>query len=240
MLSTIVVPLDGSDFAAHALVHATALAGSSGTKLVLMRVLPEHGRGSGIDAMEAARSALSLDAEALRAAGPPVDVVVRRARPIHPDDVARAVADLARNVYADEVARAITDLADEQQAELIVMSTHVRSGLGRWAYGRVPDSVLAHASTPVLLLPPHAERPLPTDRPLRLLVPFDGSALAERAIEAAERLVGSPDAVLVPLRVVVPLPYPLYGPGYAYLPRTRMPNARRRGSTSGQRLTDSR
>ena len=45
MLSTIIVPLDGSDFAARALPHATALARSSGAKLVLMRVLPEHGPG---------------------------------------------------------------------------------------------------------------------------------------------------------------------------------------------------
>ena len=43
MLSTIIVPLDGSDFAARALPHATALARSSGAKPVLMRVLPEHG-----------------------------------------------------------------------------------------------------------------------------------------------------------------------------------------------------
>ena len=63
--------------------------------------------------MEAARASLSLDAEALRAARLPVDIIVRRARPIHPDDVARAIADLARNVYADEVARAITDLAEQ-------------------------------------------------------------------------------------------------------------------------------
>jgi nucleotide-binding universal stress UspA family protein len=43
MLSTIIVPLDGSSFAARALPHATALARSSGAKLVLVRVLPEHG-----------------------------------------------------------------------------------------------------------------------------------------------------------------------------------------------------
>ena len=218
MLSTIIVPLDGSDFAARALPHAKALARSSGAKPVLMRVLPEHGPGSSVDAMEAARAALSLDAEALRAAGLPVDVTVRRTRPIHPDDVARAIADLARNVYADEVARTITDLADEQRAELIIMSTHLRSGLGQWAYGSVPDSVLQQSSIPVLLVPPRAERPLPTDRPLRLLVSLDGSELAEEAIEAAELLIGARGAELVLLRVVEPPPYPLYGPGYAYVP----------------------
>jgi nucleotide-binding universal stress UspA family protein len=183
-----------------------------------MRVLPEHGPGSSVDAMEAARAALSLHADALTAAGLPVDVAVRRARPIHPDDVTRAVAELARNVYADEVARAIADLANEQRAEVIVLSTHGRSGLGRWAYGSVPHSVLQQSSTPVLLLPPHAERPLPAERPLRLLVALDGSELAEQAIQAAELLVGARGTELALLRVVDKSPYPLYGPGYAFLP----------------------
>jgi nucleotide-binding universal stress UspA family protein len=218
MLSTIVVPLDGSDVAARALPHATALATSSGARLVLTRVLPEYGPGSSVHATEAARAALSLDADALRAAGLPVDVVVHRSRSILSDNVARAIADLARNVYADEVARAITDLADEQRAELIVLSIHGRSGFGRWLYGSVPDSVLQRSSTPVLLVPPDAERPLPTDRPLRLLVPLDGSELAEQAIEATELLAAGRGVEPVLLRVVDQPPYPLYGPGYAYLP----------------------
>lgn len=218
MLSTMIVPLDGSDFAARVLSHAAVLARSSSAKLGLMRVLPEHGPGSNAEAMEGARAALSLHAEALMAGGIPVDVFVRQARSIHPDDVSRAIADLARNVYADEVARAITDLADEQRAELIVLSIHGRSGLGRWLYGSVPDSVLQQSTTPVLLVPPHVERPLPTDRPLRLLVPLDGSELAEQAIEAANLLVGPGGTELMLLRVVDQPPYPLYGPGYAYLP----------------------
>lgn len=216
MLSTIIVPLDGSDFAARALPHATALARSSGAKLVLVRVLPDHGPGSAVDVMETTRATLRLDAEALRATGLPVDAVVRRARPVHADDVMRAITDLGRAVYAEEVARAIADFADEQRGDLIVMSTHGRSGLGRWVYGSVPDSVLRQSTTPVLLVPPPAERPLPTDRPLRLLVALDGSDLAEVAIEVAELVAGSLDAELVLLRVAEPPPYPLYGPEYAY------------------------
>jgi nucleotide-binding universal stress UspA family protein len=116
------------------------------------------------------------------------------------------------------VARAITELADERRAELIVMSTHGRSGIGRWLYGSVADSVLRQSAIPVLLVPPHAERPLPTDRQLRLLVPLDGSELAEEAIETTERLAGSLNAELLLLSIVEPPPYPLYGDGYTYIP----------------------
>ncbi len=123
-----------------------------------------------------------------------------------------------RPVHADEVARAITAIADELRAGLIVMSTHGRSGLGRWLYGSVTDYVLRETAIPILLVPLHADRSLPTDRRLRVLVPLDGPELAEEAIGTADLLAGSLDAELIVLRVVEPRSYPLYGDGYTYLP----------------------
>ena len=112
-------------------------------------------------------------------------------------------------VHADDVARAIAEVAVEEQAELIVMSTHGRGGLGRWVYGSVADSVLQRSTTPVLLVPPHVDSPLPTDRRLHVLVPLDGSELAEEAIETADLLAGTFDAELTLLQVVEPPSYPL-------------------------------
>ena len=202
MLSTIIVPLDGSDFAARALPHATALARSSGAKLVLVRVLTHRASGSAADEMEAIRAALNVDADAIRADGMRVETIMRRVHPVHADDVARAIA----------------EIADDQQAELIVMSTHGRSGLGRWVYGSVADSVLQQSTTPVLLVSPHVDSLPPTDRRLRVLVPLDGSQLAEEAIEAADLLTGALDTELTVLQVVETPTYPLYGDGYAYVP----------------------
>jgi nucleotide-binding universal stress UspA family protein len=147
--------------------------------------------------MAAIQAALNLDAEAIRAVGLRVETIVRR---IHP-------------VRADDVARVIAEVADEQQAELIVMSTHVRGGPGRWVYGSVADSVLQRSTTPVLLVSPHVDRPLPTDRRLRVLVPLDGSELAEEAIETADLLGEALDAELTLLQVVELPSYPLH-----YLP----------------------
>jgi len=67
-------------------------------------------------------------------------------------------------------------------------------------------------------VPPHAERTLRIDRRLRLLVPLDGSELAEEAIKTTEGLAESLDAELILLHVVEPPPYPLHGDGYAYVP----------------------
>jgi nucleotide-binding universal stress UspA family protein len=202
MLTTIVVPLDGSDFAARAVPYATALARSADAKLTLLRVLPHRAAGSAVDELDAIQATLELDANAARADGLRAEAVVRRIRPLQADDVARAIA----------------TFADEEHASLIVMSTHGRSGIGRWVYGSVADSVLRQSQTPVLLVPPHAERPLPADRRLRLLVPLDGSELAEEAIESVDALAGSFGAEITVLRVVEPPTYPLYGGGYGYLP----------------------
>jgi nucleotide-binding universal stress UspA family protein len=46
----------------------------------------------------------------------------------------------------------IIDYARLKRADLIVMSTHGRSGLGRWAFGSVADKVLRGANRPVLLV----------------------------------------------------------------------------------------
>jgi nucleotide-binding universal stress UspA family protein len=170
--------------------------------VVLLRVLPHRAPGSATDELGAIQASLDLDAGTLRAGGLDVETVVQRIRPVH----------------ADDVARAIIATADEQRAGLIVMSTHGRSGFGRWLYGSVTDRVLHLTSTPILLVPPHAGRPLPTDQPIRLLVPLDGSELAEEAIRSAELLAGATGAELILLRVVEPPTYPLYGDGYAYIP----------------------
>jgi nucleotide-binding universal stress UspA family protein len=51
-----------------------------------------------------------------------------------------------------QVPAEIIDVAKEKGADLIVMSTHGRSGFTRWFVGSVALRVLTHAETPILLL----------------------------------------------------------------------------------------
>jgi universal stress protein A len=44
------------------------------------------------------------------------------------------------------------DVAAEEKVDLIVMSTHGRSGLSQWVYGSVANKVLQHAPCPVFLV----------------------------------------------------------------------------------------
>jgi nucleotide-binding universal stress UspA family protein len=85
-------------------------------------------------------------------------------------------------------------------------------------YGSVADDILRRADVPVLLIPPTIDHTWPTDRPLTILVPLDGSELAEEALRSAELLADLPGARLHLLRVIEPPPYPLAGEGDVYVP----------------------
>jgi len=57
-----------------------------------------------------------------------------------------------REVPAGNVAEAIVDYANKNNFDLLVMATHGRSGLGRWALGSIADKVLSGANSPILLV----------------------------------------------------------------------------------------
>jgi nucleotide-binding universal stress UspA family protein len=55
-------------------------------------------------------------------------------------------------VSTGNAASEIVKTANEINADVIAMSTHGRSGLGRWAFGSVTDRVLHEASVPILMI----------------------------------------------------------------------------------------
>jgi nucleotide-binding universal stress UspA family protein len=122
--------------------------------------------------------------------------------------------------YWEEAARAIRDIAMERHVESIVMASHGRGGLGRWLWGSVSDMVMRTTQTPLILVPAACESVWPTDRAPRILVPLDGSSLAEQTLGPAAALAESLQAELHLLRVVevVDAVYPAYGGVIAMLP----------------------
>jgi nucleotide-binding universal stress UspA family protein len=51
-----------------------------------------------------------------------------------------------------DAAHQIIEVGKEIGADLVIMSTHGRSGLGRWVFGSVAEKVLRHGETPLLLV----------------------------------------------------------------------------------------
>lgn len=75
-------------------------------------------------------------------------------------------------------------IASAGDAELIVMTTHGRGAGGRALFGSVADRVARHAPVPTLLVRGHGASAGPP-RVARVIVPLDGSALADRALPVA-------------------------------------------------------
>jgi len=140
MYKRIVVPLDGSKLAEQALPHAVAHAEKFGAELVLLQVL-EPLPDASFSAPVAVRSAEQKSAELA------LDYMEGVAAMIRPQGIALRVEQIQGRPYVE-----IVRYADEQDADLIVMSTRGHSGFSRWLLGSVADRVVRGATVPVLLV----------------------------------------------------------------------------------------
>jgi len=103
--------------------------------------------------------------------------------------------------------------AEEKKADLIVLGTHGRRGLGRWVLGSVAEEVLRLADCPVLTVKEQAE-PKPPARFRHILVPIDFSPCSLRALTLARQLAGRFGSRLTLLHVVEQVVLPsFYIPG---------------------------
>ncbi len=128
----ILVPLDGSTLALQALPIASALAQAAGAEVVLLDVLPQ--------------SALVGEEFATSNAGWAGRYLNEAAHTL-PHDIASDTV-----VSSGNVGEGIVREAVERDCDLIVMTTHGRSGFSRMRLGSVADQVLVHAPMPLLLL----------------------------------------------------------------------------------------
>ncbi|MCY1018385.1 universal stress protein [Pyxidicoccus sp. MSG2] len=81
-------------------------------------------------------------------------------------------------------------VAHARGADLVVVGTHARGGLGRLWHGSVSAGVLRHAEQSVACVPPSLREPRPAVAPRSVLVPVDFSEASARAISQARSLVG--------------------------------------------------
>jgi nucleotide-binding universal stress UspA family protein len=135
-LDRILVPLDGSPLGEAALAPAVSLAGA-GTTVMLLRAAEAHTL-LGTDPTDAQVEVVHEAEEYL------AEVAARLKR--------QGVKNVQTSVWYGPAAAAIVDAARLRKADLIVMSTHGRSGLGRLILGSVAESVLRGTMTPIMLL----------------------------------------------------------------------------------------
>lgn len=103
-------------------------------------------------------------------------------------------------LYGD-AAQAISDVSTKESCDLIAMMTHGRTGFSRWMLGSVADRLLRTADQPILLV----RADLAASEPYvvkHILLPLDGSELAEQALPLAEKMARQTDANVVMLHVL--------------------------------------
>jgi nucleotide-binding universal stress UspA family protein len=150
--TTMLVPLDGSELAESVLPHVEVLAkqwGPEEVDVVLLRVCEpvvvpsDYPPTAGLtwkehEEREIARPRTECE-EYLAGVQKRLEGLGLRVRSV-----------ALQGKPADEIA----DYANKNPVDLIVMSTHGRSGIGRWAYGSVADRVLLGVSSPIFLIRP--------------------------------------------------------------------------------------
>ncbi|HLZ68781.1 MAG TPA: universal stress protein [Dehalococcoidia bacterium] len=227
----ILVCLDGSGVAEAVLPLAMAIARGTGQKLVLLAVVEADPRlaptsdGDREAAAQQRRQALE-------------QYLIRSERRLREDGLQVATA-LMWGDPAGEIQGAATAL----NASLIAMATHGRGELARWALGSVADDVASRGNRPVLLANrwfqnrrsgaiahlqagtragfetmskyDGGERQAPASIQ-RILVPLDGTALAEAALAPATELARALGARLLLARVVQE--YASWTPGHGHVP----------------------
>jgi nucleotide-binding universal stress UspA family protein len=183
----VLVALDGSPAAERALSLAIELARAADSWLVLV----------GADGDTTPIGGTGADDGATVARPAPVDLGAseRRAR--------AAGVDAERRVVRGDAADALLDLAAAGAAAFVVPYHGRRRGW--WSFRRsAAELLLREAPAPVLFVPAAWSGAPVGDRIGRLLVPLDGSALAEEALGVAVGLARSAPAELILLRVARP------------------------------------
>lgn len=200
MYTWILVPHDGSDFGDRALPLAVSLARRSKAMLELVHIHEPYIYASGAPAFDR-----RLDDE-LRAK-------MRHRLENTRERVAQYLGHevlLAR--MEGPVARTLEKHVADSGADLVVMTTHGRGGMSRIWLGSVADHMTRHSPVPVLFVRPSTAAVTWREGtlPRRIVIPLDGSELAETILDHAVILATPGETELALIQVVVPLAAPSY------------------------------
>lgn len=143
MYKRILVPLDGSKLSEAVLPHVEEIAKGLNCEIVLLHVVP-------------------LPVPVFDTPASPFDHNLLRdqeneAKRYLKEMCAKLELEEARVTYLvreGDVTQVILETAQDQQADLIAMSTHGRSGAMRWLLGSVTDRIVRNSPIPVLAIRP--------------------------------------------------------------------------------------
>ena len=146
MQKKILLPLDGSPTAEEIIPHIEEFAAGLKAKVILFQVLPRgyQPRNSYVplpeNALETNKAGVAayLNSVGSRLKEKGIEISIGEA--------------LSTKIDFGNAANAILQFAGQIQADLVAMTTHGRSGVGRWVMGSVAERILQEGNTPLLLV----------------------------------------------------------------------------------------
>ena len=201
MFREILVPLDGSPLAEHALPFAVSIAMKTGATVhvVLVHVPDAYGEYAAPHSDDFDMEAKAREKAYLDALGGRLAKAFKGTIQIH------HLEGIVQETLVEEVA--------ERGVDLVVMSAHGWGYSSRALLGSVSDYLMRHLGVPMLLM--HSEVGMTElNRPLsfrRILIPLDGSELAEAMLEPALALGALWNAEYRYVRVMGPPSHHLTG-----------------------------
>ena len=198
MFKRILTPLDGSTLSEGILPYVRALAPALGARVELLQTHPNMTYE--LEQLEDAEQA------SITAALEPVQLRLQHQSESYLSKVASELEGLGVETGIDvrfgPPAVSIVEEAEQVEDTLIAMSTHGRAGIGRWIMGSVTDRVLHTTMTPLLVV--HPERGAPSVDSVAdistLIVPLDGSELAETVLPVAAAVAMATGASILLVR----------------------------------------
>ena len=148
MYNKIVIPVDGSELAECVLPHIENIVNHGGVQeIVFLRVIESVSASiAGSDFIMGEEESRSLHNRQEGAAQDYLDQLIKR---LQYDTVT-----VSSKVITGKAAENIADFAAHQEADLVIMATHGRSGVTRWVMGSVAERVIRWSCVPVLIVRP--------------------------------------------------------------------------------------
>ena len=209
MYSCVLVPLDGSALAAQVLPYAEMVAKSTGATVLLLRVMNPYPaelvrEGMGVyretdDQAGNLPSAADWEEVLARVNSEAQTYLDQMAQSIRSDGVTVETA-----VKDGDPADCILEEADRDAGTLIAMTTHGRSGVGRWLLGSVTDKIVRGGRHPILITRAQEGGAHPVNR---VVLTLDGSELSEQALPHATAMAKALGVGVTVLRAASLNPY---------------------------------
>src|SRR5207248_9627977 len=199
MYKTIMVPTDGSGFDREAILVALRVAERCESKVRLVRVL----RTGVICGMAGSAEGAALPVEALRLEH---DAALSELYALAAECRSLCSADITVDHEQGPIADVLEGYAKRNEIDLIVISSHGRRGIARLSLGSVTDSLIRGTTIPVLVVKPRASylAPEASKEFHHIVVPLDGSALAEQILDRVVPLAKLEEAEITLLHVLSP------------------------------------